>query len=136
HIHFAADAKLRQINPRFDRKTRVRNDSAIVARFEAVHVRTIAVNFAPDAMAGAMHESLGIACLGDRVSGRRLDLPTMNRAAVHDCLSNEFDSAIPRVPHDPKNLGILGRHALAEISYPGDVIIDICGTTELRPDVE
>src|SRR6266446_2561113 len=77
HIHFAAHAKFRQINPRLYRITSIGDQVPHVMRFESVHVHTIAVYFFSDAVSGAMEEIFSVACFFNDAARRFVHLPSL-----------------------------------------------------------
>src|SRR6202041_1505787 len=60
HINFRSNAKFRHVDSGFHGKASVRNNFAIVACFQAVHIRAVAVKVLADAMPSAMHEEFSI----------------------------------------------------------------------------
>src|SRR5208282_1800969 len=83
-IHLAAHAELGQVDSRFDREARARHDLAVVARFEAVHVGAIAVNFLADAVPGAVDEIFSVARLANRLARHTIHFPAVNQATLRD----------------------------------------------------
>src|SRR5207253_1725953 len=68
-VDLAAHPELRQINARLDRETGARQDAALLARLEVVHVGAVAVRLLSDGVAGAMAEILPVAGLVDNAAG-------------------------------------------------------------------
>ena len=107
-----------KIDARLDGKARARDDFPVVARLEPVHIRAVAVNFLPDAVAGAMHEIFSVAGFANALARHPIHFPAVNRAPVRHCFAYELDGAVSRVSHDAKNFRVRIRHALAEIARP------------------
>src|SRR5215469_4907105 len=84
HIHLAANTKLGQIDSWLNRKAGVRNDLALVARLESIHIRPVAVNLSAYAVAGAMHEILLVSGFADDLSRGLVDFPAVNGASASD----------------------------------------------------
>ena len=55
-VHLAAHAELGQVDPRLDAEAGPRDDAAVVAGFQAVDVRAVAVDFLADVVPGAVRE--------------------------------------------------------------------------------
>src|SRR5262249_51216172 len=81
HIHLAAHAELRQVDTRLDGEAGARQDAAIFARLQAVHVGAVAVRLLADRVAGAVAEVLAVAGLLDDVAGSLVHLPSVQRLA-------------------------------------------------------
>src|SRR5207245_11744577 len=96
YVHLAADAELRQVNARLERKARARDDAAGILRLQAVHISLVAVHFLADVVPGAMNEVLVIALLGQgRVRGP-VHLPSLAVAVALNALRTEASMRGPR----------------------------------------
>src|SRR5205807_2090928 len=136
YVHLAADAELRQVNARLDRKARARDDAADILRLQAVHIRPVAVHFLADVVAGAMNEVLGIARLTNGLARGLIHLPPLDAATRRNRVLNEANSGVARGLHNGKYSGVLLRHRATQEANPGDVVIDAAGRLRLAPDVE
>src|SRR5213079_1324127 len=73
HVHLAAHAELRQVNAGFDTEAGSADDAPVVARFEAVDVRAVAVHLLADVVPGAVREVLAVARVLDHGARRVVD---------------------------------------------------------------
>src|SRR3984957_50529 len=128
HIDFGANAEFRQVDSGLNRKAGMRNDFAVVARFQAVHVGAVAVDILPNAVAGTMHEEFPVTGLANRFAGGAVDFPAANGALFSHCVFYKFNRGVPRIPGYAENLGVGVRHALAQVPDPGDVVVDRAGS--------
>src|SRR5262245_45461966 len=76
-IDLAADAELRQVDPRLDGEAGARQDAALLVSFQVVHVGAVAVRLLADRVPGAVAEVLAVAGLLDHVAGGSVHLPAL-----------------------------------------------------------
>ena len=93
-IDFAADAEILLVNAGFDREARARQDAAVFAGLQAVHVGAVAVDFLADAVSGAMDEILAKAGLLDDGAGGLIDFPAGERALAGKGILDERDRGV------------------------------------------
>src|SRR5947209_15281359 len=60
-VHLAADAELRQVDARLDAEASPPDHPAVLAGFEAVDVRAVAVRLLPDVVPGPVREPVAVA---------------------------------------------------------------------------
>src|SRR5260221_10686715 len=93
-MRFTAHAELRQVNPGFDREAGARQDPALFAGLQSVHVGAVAVRLLADAVAGAVAKRLAIAGgLNDLASGL-IDLPALQRLLAGERSFHPFDGRV------------------------------------------
>src|SRR5439155_22354656 len=109
---------------RLDRKASSRQHQAVFARFEVVHVRTVAVDLLPDAMPRAVNELLAVARLFDHRSRRLIDLPAGERAASGDSLFHSGNGCVSSRGDDLKYPLVLFGHLLADIADSREIAIN------------
>src|SRR5205809_4998042 len=87
-VDFAADTELGQIDSGLDGKARARQDTALLAGFEVIHVGAVAVDFLADGMSGSMAKIFAIAGLLDHLTSRLIDFPTLERLVTLERLAH------------------------------------------------
>src|SRR5260221_13975845 len=60
NVDFAANPKLAQVNSRLNRSARARDQAARIARFQPIHVDTVAMHALADAVSSAMKKIFAI----------------------------------------------------------------------------
>ncbi len=111
----------------------MRHYFAVIARFEPVHIRAIAMDLLPDTVSGAMHEILAVTSFLDRLARRVVHFPSMNLPFLGDGFLNKFHGIVSRLPHDAENLRVRVGHSITEVADPRDVIINAAGTSRAWP---
>src|SRR5205807_2467417 len=107
HVHLTADAKLtRQVNARLNREAGIRDDLALVFRFQVVHVGAIAVDAYANRMSSAMREILPETGRGDMPARGFIYLPSSDPAPGSECLLHLFDSGIAGIAHNIEYLDL------------------------------
>src|ERR1700738_1713784 len=81
NIHFAADPKLPQVDPRLNRRARARNQMTNIMRFEPIHVDAVAVHALADAVACAVEKIFTVASSFDHAPRGIIHLPALQRLA-------------------------------------------------------
>jgi len=135
-VDFSAHAEFRKVNSRLHRKASARDDPAIVARFEVVHVGAVAVDIFPDGVPRAMHEELTVTVALDDAPRRVNHLLATQRTAFPHGLLDQIHRRVARLLHDFEGFSVLARNFLAHVSHPGDVEIDGAGLLELSPHIQ
>ena len=78
NIDLGSNPKLWQVNPRFNRKARVRNQVSLILGLQAVHVGAGAVIIFSNVVTRSMDEEIAKASFGDVASSDVVDLPSLN----------------------------------------------------------
>src|SRR6266478_6785366 len=79
HIHLAAHSEFWQVNSRFNRIARMRNQVPYVVSFKPVHIHAVAVHFLSNAVARAVKEVFSVTCFFNDASRRFVHLPSLQR---------------------------------------------------------
>ena len=103
HIHFAPDAELLEVNPRFDRETGAPEDSARRASRDCP-CWPLAVDFLPDVMADPVDEVSPIPGLVNYLAARGVDLLSVEGPAGRIGLAHARNRRITALGHDRENL--------------------------------
>src|SRR5712692_6687576 len=136
-VHLAPDADFAgEIDARLDRKARVREQAASVPGLEVVDVGAVAVDFFADRVPGAVEEPVSKACLPDHAAAHVVHIPAAREAARAHFLLDERDGVVARARDDREDLGVAGRHALTDVTGPGDVPVHAARRRVLRPQVD
>ena len=77
NIDFASNSKLFQVDSGFDRETRLRQDKPILSRLKVINVRSVAMRFFANVVAGAVYEELTIPRVFDDIPRRPVDFPAL-----------------------------------------------------------
>src|SRR5256712_3762312 len=136
-VYLAPDAEFaRQVDARLDRKAGVREQTASVPGLQVVDVGAVAVDFFADRVPGAVEEPVSKACLQDHAAAHVVHIPAAREAARAHFLLDEPDGGVARARDDREDLGLAGRHALADGTGPGDVPVHAARRRVLRPQVD
>src|SRR5581483_2456199 len=81
HVDFAADSKLREVQPRLNGKATVGQNLAFVMDFQVIHIRAVGVNFGADGVARAVDKVLPEAGRVNVIARRFIHFPAGNLAA-------------------------------------------------------
>src|SRR5437870_11389291 len=136
-VHLAPDAEFaREVDARLDRKAGVREQTASVPGLEVVDVGAVAVDFFADRVPGAVEEPVSVSRLPDHAAAHVVHIPTAREAARAYFLLDERDGGVPRARDDREDLGVAARHALADVTGPGDVPVHAARRRVLRPQVD
>src|SRR5579872_4867654 len=135
-VDFRANPELGQIHAGLDGEAGPRKNFALVVGFEIVHVRTGAVDFFPNGMAGAMEEIFTQAGAVDMRARCIVDFEAAQLAMGGDGILDALDGFIARGLHDVEHvLNPLGNF-FAAIADPGDVVVDAAGLFQFSPHVD
>src|SRR5207245_2885480 len=118
-VDFAADAEVGQIDSRLNGKTGARQDAALLARFEVVHVGPVAMNFLANGVARTVAEVLSVASLLDDASRCIVDFPALQGPAVRKRLPHLGNRRVARRRHNSKDVGVDAWHFFADKASPG-----------------
>src|SRR5260370_34758873 len=99
NIHLGSDSELRQIDARLNRETRSRNNSALIVRFEIVHIRARAVHFFADGVPSAVDEILAESLFLDMFTGGVINLEALDGFIPADGCGHAFDRAVAGAAH-------------------------------------
>src|SRR5437870_11394718 len=136
-VDLAPDAEFaRAVDARLDRKARVREQTASVPGLEVVDVGAVAVDFVADRVPGAVKEPVSVSRLPDHAAALVVHIPAAREAACAYFLLDERDGGVARARDDGEDLGGAGRHALADVTGPGDVPVHAARRRVLRPQVD
>ncbi len=135
-VNFEADAELREVNARLDRKARATEDAAGLVRFEIVHVRAVAVDLLPDTVASAVDEAVAVAGRGNHVAGRPIDFKALDVPAGGKGRADRLNRRIAGLGDDLKNLGVLRWHRFSDEAHSRQIAVDGPGPFELGPQVD
>src|SRR5258708_6392027 len=98
-----------------------------VVCFEPVHIHAVAVHFFSNAVPRAVKEVFPVTRFFNNASRRLVHLPSLERLPRCDVIENQFGRRVARLTHHAKYLCIFLRNFRAQISYPGDVVINAPG---------
>src|SRR4029077_9584907 len=94
HIHFAAHAKLRQVDAGLDREAGVGKNLPLVVNLKVVHVSPVGMDVGADGMSGAMNEIIAVAGLGDVPARDAIDFKSGDAAAGVDTVEYSLHAGI------------------------------------------
>src|SRR5258706_11684442 len=91
-----------------------------------------------DAMSGAMHKVIGVACVGYHSTGDIIDLAALNSLTCLQLFANEGNGGVTRSRHNVEDSKVAMRNLFAGTgkSHPGIVGVDGFRFWHVRPEVE
>jgi len=104
HVHFAADAKILQVNAGLNGEAAIRQDPTLIVDLKVIHVSAAAVDLNPDGVPGSMDEVVAVSSLDDGLSNRIIHLPAANLFSCSNRVTDELDPRIASVAHDSEDL--------------------------------
>src|SRR5260370_12748338 len=114
----------------------MRQNRTRIVRFETIHIGSVTVYFLSDAVAGAVHKIFSVACHRNDLAGNSIHLPSFDRTAARQLLADKCNGLIARLPHMLENALICTGNTWAQITDPGDVVIDAAGALQFSPNIK
>src|SRR5215203_2824562 len=99
HVNFRTNAERIEIQTRLDREPRASDQSSIVMSFVVVHMRAVAVDIAPEVMAGTMQNLFPETGTLEHVPRGAIDLPPAEIALLHCRLLHQCGGRVPRLTY-------------------------------------
>lgn len=135
-VDLATDAEFGVVDAGFDGEAGVGEDQAFVVGFEVVEVSAIAVDFLADGVSRAVDEGGSVACVFDDVTGRSVEFPALEGAALVVGFSGGGDGGVTGAGDDGEDFLIFFRDGGTDEGDPGEVAVDSARAVELGPEVE
>ena len=135
-VYFAPDAELGQVDAGLNGEAGARQDAALFARLEVVHVGAVAMRLLADGVARAVAEILTVPCAVDHVADRLVHLPALNRRPFGKRALDSTDGRVAGTRDDLENLLVACRHRLADEPGPRQVAVDGPWAIEFGPQVD
>ena len=124
-IQFASNAELpRQVNPRLDRETGVRQQPTSILRFQVINVGAITMHLFADRMAGPVHKIFPISRALNHLPADIIHFPPMRECAAANPALHERHGRIASLPHNLKNLLMPCGYHLPDKTGPCNIRID------------
>src|SRR5258708_6249531 len=136
HIHFAAHAKLRQVDAGLNREAGVGKDLPLVVNFKVVHVGPVGMDVGADGMSRAMNEIVAVAGLRNMPASHAIHFPSRDAAAGVDTVEHGLHAGVARIADNLENFAHAWRRRRPDKSHPGDVVVHGTRRIFLSPDIE
>src|SRR5262249_42620658 len=136
YIHFAADAKLGQVNARLDRETGVGKNPPLIVNFQIVHVSAVGMDLGSDRVTSPVNEVIAKASLLDVISCGPVNFPSTNVASVGNAFLNRSHASVARVANHGEDFAHPVGRRFAYEPGPGNVVVDRPRSISLGPDIE
>src|SRR6267143_2288258 len=136
-VDLAPDAELsHEVNSRFDRESRLRNDGTFVAGLEVVHIRPAPMEILCDRVAGPVDEIFPVPALGDEVPRGIVDVAPSDGFLLRERFLQEVQRCVAGVPYDLKDLDVFFRDRAPQVPDPGNVVVGRTRFVLLGPQIQ
>src|SRR5450432_571187 len=135
HVYFTAHAKFGQVNARFNGKTSIGDDLALVLGLQVVHVGAIAMDVLANGVSRAMYKKFAVSGVGDVLARGLVHFPSRNAAFARIGFLDLFYTCVTAAADDVENFHVLVSGS-ANHAGPRDVIVDGVRSVLLAPDVQ